>query len=135
LLGTNILANGGYGGLTSGGGSGGSISLLGTNVSLDGVQLNAIGGDGGDGTSWGGMGRGNVEGGGGGGGGIIDIVGQIGTFSVQSNVSGGMGYDDGQTGRIYINSVPEPSGIVLATIACLAGLSYGLIRRRAIPKG
>jgi hypothetical protein len=136
LLSTSILANGGNGNLASGGGSGGSIALLGNTVFFDSAQLSARGGDGGSFTFWGGPGGGHIDGGGGGGGGIIDIEGRIGHFDLQYDVSGGGGYETGDvfygSGNpgFLMQSVPEPSGFALASIATLACLGYRLIRRR-----
>jgi len=126
-----IYANGGSGSFGGGGGSGGNISLLGSNISLLGAELDAQGGAGGQGFSYGGMAPGAIGNGGGGGGGIVDMAGNI-LFSYDHvYVNGGAGDDNGQNGLFFTSSVPEPSGIVLASIASLAGVSYGLIRRRA----
>jgi hypothetical protein len=136
LSSTSILANGGVGNAASGGGSGGSIALLGNTIFFDAAQLSARGGDGGSFTFWGGPGGGHIDGGGGGGGGIIDIQGGIGRFDLQYDVSGGGGYESGDlfygSGNpgFLMQSVPEPSGLALASIAALACLGFRSIRRR-----
>jgi hypothetical protein len=133
--GTTITADGGSGSSASGGGSGGSISFLGNQVAISGSYLSAAGGNGGDGYSFGGFAGGYVGGGGGGGGGIIDI--EANTFSSNAvyNLDGGYGGggpspgSGGGSGLLSLDpAAPEPTSIVLGSLAILAALGYRVIR-------
>jgi len=131
LLNTTIHANGADGALAAGGGSGGSISLLGNTVDISaGSYLWAVGGSGGAGISYGGIEGADIGGGGGGGGGIIDIQANSFISNGSYNLSGGSGVGGGSNGVLFLDpAVPEPSGIVLGSLAILTGLSYYLFRR------
>jgi PEP-CTERM motif len=125
LTGVSIAANGGKGGgNASGGGSGGGISLLGDTVNVDTTSFfSATGGAGGRGLSWGGPGGGMIGAGGDGGGGRIDILGDQVSFLASYDLSGAHG------GVVQISSVPEPSSLVLAAIALVAGAAHARSRR------
>jgi hypothetical protein len=125
LTGVSIAANGGNGvNLGTGGGSGGGISLTGDAVNVDASSfLSAAGGAGGAGLSWGGEGGGMVGPGGDGGGGRIDIMGY------QVNFLGSYDLSGGNPGVIEMASIPEPSSLVLAAMALLAGTVHAGSRR------
>jgi hypothetical protein len=127
---TTISADGGAGAPGAGGGSGGSISLLARSLTGSAFQVSATGGNGGAATGAGGPGGFQIGAGGGGGGGIIIYETDDG-IAKGWDASGGTGLVDGQSGLVFNLVVLEPSGLVLATIASLAGLGYGLTRGRS----
>ncbi|MGO9598164.1 MAG: hypothetical protein ACLP7Q_09240 [Isosphaeraceae bacterium] len=134
----SILANGagapsqGPGGLFGGGGggSGGGIFLHANSVLLNGVILEATGGDGGNFASVPGAGASETCGGGGGGGGEVTILYGPGGYNVIAtasiDVSGGAGGlgggAPGADGVITITAVPEPASLVLLGTALLGVL-------------
>jgi len=127
---SSITANGGNGDLAAGGGSGGSVSLLAQNVNLQLTLLSAAGGNGGDEATAGGPGGFDLGPGGGGAGGIIQFQGSRVENFGYVNVNGGTGYQNGGAGVFANDPSPEPSSIVIGSIALLAVLGYSLIRRR-----
>jgi hypothetical protein len=131
LLTTNIAATGGNGGRSDGGGSGGTIALMGQTVNLlpSPNFLDVAGGNGGALDFAGGPYGFDIGPGGGGGGGIIDIMGNLVGDAVYE-LQGGSGDESGAPGVIFLSSVPEPSAIVMASIALVTGLACGVIRRR-----
>jgi len=128
---SSIAAAGGNAGFGSGGGSGGTIALMGQTVYLtESIGLEVPGGNGGPADYAGGPDGFFIGGGGGGGGGTIDIVGNL-VGSTYYNLQGGTGPGNpGAPGVIFMVSVPEPSTIVMASIALVTGLAHGVIRRR-----
>jgi hypothetical protein len=114
--------------------------LLAQNINLVSSVLSVAGGNGGADNFAGGPGGFNVGRGGGGAGGIIDIQGVMADSLATNpylwaNLDGGTGFENGQGGFGTVDGVvfviPEPPGIVLATIASLCGLGYRLSRWRA----
>ena len=145
--GGTILANGQSEQVISGGGSGGGIFLHGESVIVTG-SVSADGGDGGSTIFNGGPGGGEGGGGGGGGGGRIlveygsDFVSEAGAIEAVGGNAGQGSYGTltyGLYGGPFTTvvgpfapvGVPEPSSLVLGTIAAAIALGYrGASRRR-----
>jgi hypothetical protein len=108
----------------SGGGSGGGVILFGQHVTLQG-HIDASGGAGGPSS---GLPRGGVSQGGRGGGGRVLIEAyDTPTFDPSLiSVAGGV---FGSSGVISTATIPEPTSLVLAAIACAAGLACRGVRR------
>ncbi len=130
----SIIADGGNGQATAGGGSGGEVAFLGQSISMNSSYIEATGGNGGGSGSAGGYDSKYYGQGGGGGGGLVEFDAPTinlgyARFDLAGGGGGGAGAGNGAGGRGLGASVPEPSSLLMTGLAGVVGLGIAIRRR------